>query len=103
MVGKIADFPESSYLLRDNATGLADEYSGCPEGAWPSHLEARDYRLVSLDEVMRDAAYATRDTWVDGRGTTWLWRWMKSKGMSLSFADDPEVPAWVQTMFDEGR
>jgi peptidoglycan/xylan/chitin deacetylase (PgdA/CDA1 family) len=62
-------------------------------------FEARGYRFVTLDEAARDDAYATKDTQVSRSGPTWLWRWMKSKGMSVSFAGDPEPPAWVTAAF----
>lgn len=58
-------------------------------------FKARGYRFITLDEAMRDSAYQTPDTFVTKAGPTWLWRWMKSKGMSVSFKGDPEPPAWV--------
>jgi peptidoglycan/xylan/chitin deacetylase (PgdA/CDA1 family) len=64
-----------------------------------TRLEKRGYRFITLDEAMSDAAYQTKDTNVSRNGPTWLWRWMKSKGMSVSFKDDPEVPGWVMELF----
>src|SRR5262245_45073157 len=64
-------------------------------------LAARGYRFVTLDEAMTDAAYQTKDTTVGKFGPTWLWRWMKSKGMSLSFKDDPEPPQWVIDLYKQ--
>jgi peptidoglycan-N-acetylglucosamine deacetylase len=61
---------------------------------------ARGYRFVTLDEVMADPAYSTRDMWVGNKGPTWLWRWMKSKGMNVSFAADPDPPKWVMDLYD---
>lgn len=60
-----------------------------------SRYEARGYRFVTLEEAMADPAYATKDTLVSTHGPTWLWRWMKSLGMNVSFSADPEVPAWI--------
>jgi peptidoglycan/xylan/chitin deacetylase (PgdA/CDA1 family) len=60
---------------------------------------ARGYRLVTLDEAMSDPIYQTKDTYVGKYGPTWLWRWMKSKGMEVSFKDDPEPPEWVMELF----
>ena len=60
---------------------------------------ARGYRFVTLDEAMNDPAYKTRDTYVTAYGPTWLWRWMKSKGMDVSFKGDPETPQWVTDLF----
>jgi peptidoglycan-N-acetylglucosamine deacetylase len=62
-------------------------------------LEARGYRFVTLDEAMADPAYQTRDTLVSKGGPSWLWRWMKSKGMNVSFKDDPEPPKWVMDLY----
>ncbi|HVS20532.1 MAG TPA: hypothetical protein VHD88_01725, partial [Pyrinomonadaceae bacterium] len=59
----------------------------------------RGYRFVTLDEAMNDPAYKTRDTYVTTFGPTWLWRWMKSKGMQVSFKDDPDPPQWVTDSF----
>lgn len=64
-----------------------------------SRLESRGYRFITLDEAMRDPAYQTRNTLVTKGGPTWLWRWMKSKGMSVSFAADPEPPDWVTALY----
>jgi peptidoglycan/xylan/chitin deacetylase (PgdA/CDA1 family) len=60
-----------------------------------TRFTARGYRFISLDEAMSDPAYETKDTYVGKTGPTWLWRWMKSKGMNINFKDDPEPPQWV--------
>lgn len=62
---------------------------------------AAGYKFVSLDEAMADAAYQTKDTFITKFGPTWLWRWMKSKGMNLSFKDDPEPPQWVKELYKQ--
>jgi peptidoglycan-N-acetylglucosamine deacetylase len=65
-----------------------------------TRFEARGYSFVTLDEAMKDPAYQTKDTYVGKSGPTWLWRWMKSKGMNLSFAADPEPPQWVFELYN---
>ena len=60
-----------------------------------NRLERRGYRFVTLDEVMTDPAYATKDTVVTDKGPTWLWRWATSLGLTVNFSDDPEPPQWV--------
>ena len=60
---------------------------------------ARGYRFVTLDQAMSDPAYQTKDTSVSKFGPTWLWRWMKSKGMEVSFNGDPEPPSWVTDLY----
>ncbi len=62
-------------------------------------FEGRGYRFVSLDDAMTDDAYATEDTLVTRFGPTWLWRWTKSKSLSVSFKGDPEPPSWVTELY----
>lgn len=62
---------------------------------------ARGYRFITLDEAMRDSAYQTKDTVVSERGPTWLWRWSKSLGLSISFKDDPDPPQWVMDLYNQ--
>ena len=62
-------------------------------------LAARGYKFITLDEAMSDPAYQTKDANVSRNGPTWLWRWMKSKGMNVSFKDDPEPPGWVLDLY----
>ena len=64
-------------------------------------LSARGYQFITLDEAMADPAYQTKDTLVSAKGPTWLWRWMRSLGQNLSFAEDPEVPAWVLELYNK--
>jgi peptidoglycan/xylan/chitin deacetylase (PgdA/CDA1 family) len=61
---------------------------------------ARGYKFVTLDKVMADPAYQTKDTMVTKFGPTWLWRWTKSKGMDLDFAGDPDPPKWVMDLYN---
>ena len=64
-------------------------------------FEARGYTFVTLDTVMADPAYQTKDTYVSKFGPTWLFRWMKSKGMDVAFDADPEVPKWVMDLYNK--
>lgn len=57
-------------------------------------FEGRGYRFITLSQAMADDAYRTPDV-VTKAGPTWLWRWMKSKGLSLDFRDEPNPPSWV--------
>jgi hypothetical protein len=63
-------------------------------------LAARGYKFVSLDKVMADPVYQTKDTMVTRFGPTWLWRWTKSKGMDLDFDGDPDPPKWVMDLYN---
>src|SRR6185436_15957735 len=63
-------------------------------------FEARGYKFVTLDKVMSDPAYETRDTYVNKYGPTWFFRWAKSKGMNLDFSGDPNPPKWVMDLYN---
>lgn len=63
-------------------------------------LTARGYKFVTLDKVMADPAYETKDTYVNRYGPTWLFRWSKSKGMDLDFSGDPNPPKWVMDLYN---
>jgi peptidoglycan/xylan/chitin deacetylase (PgdA/CDA1 family) len=60
----------------------------------------RGYKFATLDKVMADPAYQTKDTMVTKFGPTWLWRWTRSKGMDLDFASDPDPPKWVVDLYN---
>ena len=63
-------------------------------------FEARGYKFVTLDAVMADPAYQTKDTYISKYGPTWFFRWSKSKGMDLDFQGDPDPPKWVMDMYN---
>jgi|SRR5689334_2846566 len=65
------------------------------------NFEARGYTFVSLDTVMADPAYQTKDTYISKYGPTWLFRWAKSKGMDLDFKGDPDPPKWVMDLYNK--
>ena len=64
-------------------------------------FEQRGYTFVTLDRVMADPAYQTRDTLVSKMGPSWLFRWMKSKGMNVDFSGDPDPPKWVMDLYNQ--
>jgi peptidoglycan/xylan/chitin deacetylase (PgdA/CDA1 family) len=64
-------------------------------------FEARGYTFVTLDAVMADPAYQTKDTYISKFGPSWLFRWMKSKGMDVDFAGDPDPPKWVMDSYNQ--
>ena len=63
-------------------------------------LTARGYKFVTLDKVMSDPAYKTKDTYVNKYGPTWFFRWSKSKGMDLDFSGEPDPPKWVMDIYN---
>ncbi len=66
-------------------------------------LAQRGYRFVSLDEVMSDPAYQTKDTAVSKFGPSWLWRWSQSLGAKINIdtSADPEPPQWVLDLYKQ--
>ena len=64
-----------------------------------NRYKARGYTFVSLDTVMADPAYQTKDTYVTKHGPTWFFRWSQSKGLDVSFRGDPDPPKWVMDLF----
>ena len=60
-------------------------------------VQRRGYRVVTLDEAMRDPAYARGEDGYNGRyGPSWLHRWaMAEKKPKDFYAGEPVVPGWV--------
>lgn len=56
----------------------------------------RGYRFITLDEAMRDPAYARTDGYHGRYGPSWLHRWaMAEKKPKDFYAGEPVVPKWV--------
>ncbi len=66
-------------------------------------FEGRGYRFITLDEAMRDKAYATPDVYVGKTGPSWLFRWSRTIAPAASFREDPEVPAWVMALYEAAQ
>ncbi|MET0716862.1 MAG: polysaccharide deacetylase family protein [Pseudoxanthomonas sp.] len=59
----------------------------------------RGYRFVSLEEALRDPAYAHADGYEGRYGPSWLHRWAMAENKPKSFyAGEPEVPKWVMKL-----
>jgi peptidoglycan/xylan/chitin deacetylase (PgdA/CDA1 family) len=60
-------------------------------------MKRRGYTFASLDEVLRDEAYASRDTYTGRGGISWIDRWAISQGKKRDFfRGEPLTPAFVQ-------
>ncbi len=55
----------------------------------------RGFRFVSLDEAMRDPAYAVPETLAIKYGWMWGYRWAKELHVKVDGSQEPEEPAWV--------
>ena len=70
-----------------NAVSYADLIAG---------VRRRGYRTITLDEAMRDPAYARPDGYEGRYGPSWLHRWaMAEKKPKDFYAGEPVVPHWV--------
>ena len=59
-------------------------------------IRRRGYRFVTLDEALRDPAYAREDGYRGRYGPSWLHRWAMAEDKPKTFyAGEPEVPRWV--------
>jgi peptidoglycan-N-acetylglucosamine deacetylase len=61
-------------------------------------LKERGYRFVTLDEALRDEAYALPDTYVGSWGISWLHHWELTAGKKRSPSPDP--PPWVTKAYE---
>ena len=59
-------------------------------------LRQRGYQFISLEEALRDPAYASADSYRGGAGITWIHRWAMAQKLPREFyADEPQVPPAV--------
>ncbi|HZH30460.1 MAG TPA: polysaccharide deacetylase family protein [Pyrinomonadaceae bacterium] len=57
-------------------------------------LRRRGYEFVTLDEALRDEAYAHRDTYTGATGISWLQRWAITRGGK--FRKEPPLPPYMR-------
>ena len=65
-----------------------------------SLMRARGYRFATLDEVLKDPAYAHADSYVGKWGKSWLQRWAFTEGL-LTLGQEPDPPDWVMKLYPE--
>jgi len=59
-------------------------------------VRRRGYATITLDEAMRDPAYARPDGYEGRYGPSWLHRWAMAENKPKAFyAGEPTVPKWV--------
>ena len=84
--------PAQVLLLHANSLN-ADRF-----GALAERIEQRGYRYATLEEVLRDPAYALPDDYVGAWGISWLHHWEVTAGQPRTPSPDP--PAWIQQAYD---
>jgi hypothetical protein len=63
----------------------------------------RGYRVVTLEDALRDEAYRLPDTYAGRAGVSWLYRWAVSKGVKIDWSQEPEPPASVVKLYQEAQ
>jgi peptidoglycan/xylan/chitin deacetylase (PgdA/CDA1 family) len=58
-------------------------------------FEKRGYRFVSLEEALRDPAYAVPETFFTRFGPMWGYRWAREKHVAVDGRNEPDPPAWI--------
>jgi peptidoglycan/xylan/chitin deacetylase (PgdA/CDA1 family) len=59
-------------------------------------FERRGYRFITLDEALKDAAYATPETFFTSYGPMWGYRWASELGVKVDGRKEPDPPQWIQ-------
>lgn len=67
-------------------------------GALADRMERRGYRYATLEETLRDAAYALPDDYVGAWGISWLHHWETTAGKPRTPSPDP--PLWIRQAYD---
>ncbi len=65
-----------------------------------ARLERRGYAFVSLEEALRDPAYASPDGYIGPRGPSWLLRWSKGLGRPTTKKGQPDPPDWITARYE---
>jgi peptidoglycan/xylan/chitin deacetylase (PgdA/CDA1 family) len=60
-------------------------------------MRKRGYSFVTLEEAMRDPAYARPDVYVGPGGSGWIRRWATMIGKAPS-SGAPQMPAWISEL-----
>ena len=58
-------------------------------------LRRRGYRLITLDEALRDSAFTAPDSYAGPAGISWLHRWALTRGRGQILPDEPTAPGFV--------
>ena len=75
----------------------ANRLNAAALGAMLDRLQGRGYRFVTLDEALRDPAYASPDDYIGPAGPSWLHRFFVARGrdMMTSLRAEPDPPPFV--------
>jgi peptidoglycan/xylan/chitin deacetylase (PgdA/CDA1 family) len=65
-----------------------------------ARMRKRGYQFISLEEAMRDEAYARPDTFA-GSGGSWISRSARALGKELTLGGQPPLPQWLQELIKQ--
>ncbi len=82
--------PKQVMLLHD--TWLEAEHVG----ELMALLRKRGYGFISLEDALKDAAYAQPDEYVSDVGASWIEHWAVTRGRPEAPGARPAVPGWVE-------
>lgn len=63
-------------------------------------MRKRGYAFATVDEVMKDPAYAHEDRYAGPWGKSWLQRWALAEGID-TLGKEPDPPDWFVKLFPE--
>ncbi len=58
-------------------------------------FKRRGYKIISLEQALKDRAYELPDTYVGPAGISWLHRWARERGKEFVIPGEPSVPEFV--------
>jgi peptidoglycan/xylan/chitin deacetylase (PgdA/CDA1 family) len=58
-------------------------------------FEQRGYTFVTLEEALRDQAYAVPETYITKYGPIWGYRWAQEKHVKVDGRNEPDPPSWI--------
>jgi hypothetical protein len=62
-----------------------------------ARMRRRGYQFISLEDAMRDEAYARPDTFA-GSGGSWMARSARALGKALTLGGQSPLPQWIQEL-----
>ncbi len=59
-------------------------------------FEQRGYRFVTLNNALKDPAYAVPETYITKYGPMWGYRWAQERHVKVNGRAEPDPPAWIE-------
>ncbi len=64
-------------------------------------FEKRGYKIIPIEEALKDEAYQLKDGYTGTGGISWIHRWAAGKGMKI--INEPAEPKWLMDEFKSLR